>query len=259
MALFRPAQSDTLPTVPARVRQAVLFVLTLAVATLCYLASGNVIASAVLPCVHAGFRTFCSGWWILSVDPQRFRARTCFAYYVAAACWKAALAALLSIGTFIVVAMRTGAEPTMEEFAATMWVLIIGIALNTALGGAATVAAIKGHVRVWVHPRLETMLRGDLRLAARHVSRRAGFNFAIFVLGTAIVFPLTAVGALVLAVLTVGMGRHEVVGSFASIVGGVAIFLLPATGLFAYAWLSARVIARHPTECWPPDTLAQVG
>ena len=88
----------------------------------------------------------------------------------------------------------------MDEFVATMWVLIIGVVLNTALGMAATVAAVIGEIRVWVHPRLQSAFHGDLRWAARQSCRYPGFNYAIFVVGTALVFPLVTLGAILLAV-----------------------------------------------------------
>jgi hypothetical protein len=112
LELSEPATATPIST---RGGRAAIFLVTLAVATLFYLASGNVIASAVLPCWHAGWRTFRTGVWILQSDPHRFRARVCFAYYVAAACWKAALAALLSVGIFILVAQRTGVEPVCRS------------------------------------------------------------------------------------------------------------------------------------------------
>jgi hypothetical protein len=230
----------------------------LVAATLFYLASGSVIASTVLPCLHAGWRTFWSGLWILQSDPRRFRARTCFTYYVAAACWKAALAALLCVGSFILAARRTGAQPRMDQFAVTMLVLIIGVALNTVLGVAATAAAVIGKIRVWVHPRLQSTLHGDLRRAARQESRFPGFNHAIFVVGTALVFPLVGLGATLLAVLTVGLNREEAESSIGSLVGCIAIFAFPLAAIPGYAWLSARVIARHPAECWPPGTVENV-
>jgi hypothetical protein len=248
--MFDPPQQDNLTA--TRGWRAVVFVLTLAAATLIYLASGNAIASVVLPCLHAGWTTFRTGLWVLKSDPLRFRARTCFAYYVAAAFWKAALAALLSVAVFIAVAQRTGAEPSMKEFAAAMSVLIIGVVLNTALGLAATVAAIVGKIRVWVHPRLQSALDGDLRWAARQSYRVPGFNHAILVVGTALVFPLVAMGAILLAVLSVGLSRQEAESSMGSLVGCIAIFALPLAAIPGYAWLSARVIARHPVECWPP-------
>jgi hypothetical protein len=242
----------------ARGWRVAIFLFTLVVATLIYLASGNVIVSTVLPCCHAGWRTFRTGLWILRTDPRRFRARTCFAYYVAAACCNAAFAALLVVGIFIEVALRTGVEPSMDEFIATMWVLIIGVLLNTALGIAATVAAIVGKIRVWVHPRLQSILHGDLRLAPQHPRRYPGLNYAIFVLGTAYVCPLVTLLAILLAVLPIGVTREEADSSIVLMVGSFAILVLPVAALPGYAWLSARVVARHPAECWPRGTVENI-
>ncbi len=77
--VFELSKRDNLPTTATRGWRAIAFLLTLAVATLVYLVSGNVIISTVLPCLHAGWSTFRTGLWILKSDPRRFRARTCFA------------------------------------------------------------------------------------------------------------------------------------------------------------------------------------
>jgi hypothetical protein len=146
----------------------------------------------------------------------------------------------------------------MQEFAATMWVLVIGVALNTVLGIAATVAAVIGEIRVWVHPRLQSTFHGDLRWTARHSHRYPGFNYAIYVVGTALVFRLVTSGAILPAVLTVGLHREEAESSVGSLLGRIAIFVLPLAVIPGYAWLSARVIARHSVECWPPDTVENI-
>src|SRR5574340_969567 len=79
-----------------------LFGSTLLVATLLYLTTKEPVLAAILPCVHGGWNTFRTGLWLLRADPRRLRARTCFAFYVAAACWNAAAAGVASVGLFIV-------------------------------------------------------------------------------------------------------------------------------------------------------------
>jgi hypothetical protein len=139
----------------------------------------------------------------------------------------------------------------MDQFAVTMLVLIIGVALNTVLGVAATAAAVIGKIRVWVHPRLQSTLHGDLRRAARQESRFPGFNHAIFVVGTALVFPLVGLGATLLAVLTVGLNREEAESSIGSLVGCIAIFAFPLAAIPGYAWLSARPRLGVPSPAEP--------
>lgn len=254
----RLVESNNIPAHSERRWRIALFLLLLAAAALLFLVSGRAITSVAIPSLVAGWGSFRTGLWILKVDPQRFRARTCFAYYVAAAFWNAALGALVSIGIFVVVAEKAGIDPDMDEFEATLIVLLGGIVLNTAVGFVATIAALVGKVRVWVNPKLPQHVHGDLRLAAHQSGLVPKFNFAVFVVGTAVVFPLAVLGIFVLALLT-GASSKGAEFSVLSLVGFVAVFALPFAGVPMYAWLSARVIARHPVECWPPATLDQEG
>lgn len=255
MNLYNLIRSDQPAGVSSRMARIAYFLVTLLIATVIYLLSGALIVSTVLPCIHAGWSTLSSGLWILQVDPVRARARVCFTFYLAAACWKAACAALISVATFALIANKTGIEPSLEEFVATMWVLIIGVVLNMALGLGATAAAISRRVRVWVQPQLQSRYLGDLRRAARQSRIHPGFNHAIFVVGTALVFPTAALGALLLAVLPIAVNREDTVSTSTMILIFLLIFGFPLAAIPCYAWISSRVIARHPVECWPPATL----
>ncbi len=232
-----------------------LFGVTLPAATLLYLATKEPILAAILPCLHGGWKTFRTGLWLLRSDPCRSRARTCFAFYTAAACWKAAAAALASVGLSVFVAIRFGVQPNISEFAALMLVLTGGVVLNTLLGLGSIYAALRCKIRVWVHPRLRTAVHGDLRLVAQIGPFRRDFNHAIFVVATALVFPLVGAGALGLAALTVGKNPGEVGTVGAAIVALVLLFGGPLAMIPCYAWLSSRIIARSPQECWPAMTL----
>jgi hypothetical protein len=232
-----------------------LFGSTLVAATVLYFATKEPMLAVLLPCLHGGWNTFRTGFWLLRTDPCRSRARTCFAFYIAAACWKAAAAALLAVLAFAAAEAITGVPPNMDEFAATMLVVAGGVTLNTLVGLAATCAAVVCKVRVWVHPHLRRKIGGDLRLVAGLKSYQRGFNYAIFVVGTALVFPVVSVAMLGIAALTIGKNPREVatfptmIFEFAAILGG-PIAMIPC-----YAWLSSRIIARSPQECWTAGTL----
>jgi bifunctional DNase/RNase/predicted permease len=224
---------------------------SLLAATVLYLVTNNPLIAAILPCLHGSWNTARTGLWLLKTDPCRSRARICFAFYVAAACWKAAGAALGTVMVFILVERFVGLPPNMDELAAIMIVLAGGTVLNTLLGLAAVGAALRGRVRVWVHPRLRAAARGNLGVAARLSPRVAGFNHAVFVIATALVFPPIIAGTIGLAVFTVGQNCNQG-ESIARIIGGlVVLFGGPLAMIPCYAWLSSRIIARSPRECWP--------
>jgi hypothetical protein len=228
----------------------VLFGSVLLIATLLYLFTNLSMAAAILPCLHGGWHTFRTGLWLLQVDPCRPHARICFAFYVATACWKAAAAAFMAIILFIVAAANFGFQPNMDEIAATMLVMFGGIVLNTLLGVVAIYAALRHKIRVWVHPHLRTAVHGDLRLTDRLGPLQIGFNHAIFVVATALAFPLVVVAALSIAIFTVGMNRNQVETVPVMVFEFVLLFGGPIALIPCYAWLSSRIIARSPLECW---------
>ncbi len=247
-----------IPKQPPLVRslrfRALPFAVTLLVATILYLVTGMVAIAVILPCLHAGWKTLRTGLWILASDPCRFRARTCFAFYLAAACWKAAAAALISVAVFLAAANNFVWQPDMKAFAATMLVLAAGVGLNTILGIGAICAALAGELRVWIHPRLQSMVHGNFREVHCLNWRRSGVNHAIFVVGTALVFPAVAVGMICCAALTSNMNVGDVETTPMLALTFASVFGPPLAAIPCYAWLSSRIIARAPGECWPIES-----
>jgi len=139
----------------------------------------------------------------------------------------------------------------MDEFAATMLVVAGGVVLNTCLGLGAIYAAVVLKIRVWVHPRLRSMTGGDLRGVVDLKPTRRGFNYAIFVVATAVVFPILAASTFVVAVLTVGKNRNQLETTPFMILAWMTFIILPIAMIPCYVWLSSRIIARCPRESWP--------
>jgi hypothetical protein len=231
------------------------FIGTLAIAALLYFLTNEIAIAVVLPCLHGGWHTIETGIWLLKSDPYRRRARVCFAFYFATACWKAAAAALFTVFLFGVAEAMTGVQPNMNEFAATMLVVAGGVVFNTLVGIGATIAAVAYNIRVWVHPGLRSMVQDDLSMVTRLNPPRCGFNHAIFVVATALVFPILCIGTVCLLVATVGKGRNEVESTSAILFVFATMFGGPIAMIPCYAWLSSRIIARTPQQCWPQDTV----
>ncbi|MHB1038196.1 MAG: hypothetical protein ACYC35_27190 [Pirellulales bacterium] len=156
---------------------------------------------------------------------------------------------------FIVAATEFGFQPDMDEFAATMLALAGGVVLNTLVGLGAIYAALVSKIHVWVHPRLRAATHGDLRLVAGLMPHKSGFNHAIFVVATALVFPLVGAGALGLAILTVGKNPNNLDTIPAMFLAFGMMFGGPLAMIPCYAWLSSRIIARSPHEGWPEMAL----
>ena len=218
---------------------------------LVYLATRDPVAGAVLPAAGAGVGYVGTGLWVWRFDPFRTRARICLVFYLAAGCWRAAAAAVAAVIAFVVMANLFDRRPDLDRFSATMLVLIAGVALSTVLGLVATVAALVTRTRVWINPNLRALLEdGDPEDAGRRVGR----NHAVAVVGTALVVPMIAACGAVLVAKTAD-GRPP--AEFEGVASVVSTLLLVFGGLLAmiplYAWVSARVLARTPRECWPPD------
>jgi hypothetical protein len=197
------------------------------------------------------------GLWILNRDTNRTRARVCFAFYLAAAFWKAAATAFVSAFGLAVVQGFTGEPPTSEEIAATMLTLAGGVSLNTLIGLGAIFAAVKFHIRVWVHPRIQIpCFDSEPETACESESTRAqdlrqfGFNHAVFVVATAITLPVVALGCGTLAGLLTGEAADQV--SPVTMMIGAGILIGGTVALIPfYGWLSSRIVAGNPQECWP--------
>lgn len=235
-------------------RRSFAFVGTLAISALLYFLTNELVVAVILPCLHGGWHTIETGVWLLKTDPDRCRAKVCFAFYFATACWKAAAAALFTVFLFGVAEAMTGVQPNMDEFAATMLVVLGGVVFNTLVGIGATVAAVFYKIRVWVHPCLRSMVQNELRMVTGLHPARCGFNHAIFVVATALVFPVLCIGTTCLLIATVGKGRNEVESTAASLLVFATMFGGPIAMIPCYAWLSSRIIARTPQQCWPQDT-----
>jgi hypothetical protein len=237
-----------------------LFVATLIIATLLYLATNGSVVGVVLPCFHAGWKTFRTGLWLLRIDPNRIRARVCFIFYIATAFWKVALAALVSMLIFGLAENNIiGRKPNIDEIKSVVLTLFGGITLNTFIGIIASIAAVRYRIRVWVHPRLRMTTAYDSRLFSifRLVYRR--FNHAIFVVGTTVVFPPVILGIILAAVLTCGNTANHIPTTTELIVLNAILWGGPLAMIPCYMWLSSRIIARNPRECWPDWFIKSTG
>ncbi len=192
--------------------------------------------------------------WLRRSDPDGSRSSACWIFYLATGCWKGAAAALATIGLFVVIVVLTGQNPDMEEFVVTMITLICGVCLCTVAGVLAIRTALKRQIRVWVHPRLYDFLDTNLSQTTKRGRPWYGVNHAIFVVATTLFFPYLATVTGMLIVVAGNAGARD-----ADITAGLILTGLLVAGPLAllpvYIWLSSRVIAQSPHECWPEGLL----
>jgi hypothetical protein len=252
--IFKAANMFNAPETRANKSDLLIFITILIVAVILYLATNVSVFIAVLVFLHAGWKTFRTGLWLLKNDPCRARARICFTFYVAAAFWKAALAAIITLGVLIYASNKFGFQPNMDEAKASGITLFAGIILNNIIGLCATIAALHYKIRVWVHPQLFTMSYDKFTYLKRIAFPLAYINHAVYVVGTAIVFPFVIVGIVCLAILTCGNNIHHDPSNLEMIFELSILFGCPVAIIPCYAWISSRIIARNPQECWPIGT-----
>lgn len=209
----------------------------------------NPLAGALLPTVLAGWPSFSVGRWLLKTDSRRRRAWVCFLFYIAAACWKGASAAFTTAMVFFLIESHTGRAPTVEEIAATFLTMLAAVVLCTLLGLASLVLAVRYRIRVWVHPRIRRTFERFPKSVLGIDGTHHGFNQAIFVVATSVVFPLVAGGSVALIVLLADSTPNQV-SVVPTLVAFAVAFAGPLAMIPVYGWLSSRIIARHPSECW---------
>lgn len=222
------------------------FALSLLLGAFVSLVSDPVLGASVA-FVDAAWDSVSTGRWLRKADPHKSRVTACGVFYFATGCWKGAAASLITIILFAVV---TSGEhlPNVHEIAPTLVALLVGVVTSTLLGYRAIYAAMRHRVRVWVHPRLRDKVDGDLRHAGQLTTREAGFNHAIFVVATTMFFPVVAIvtGLLIAVTATPEKNQDLTIGYvLVGLMFGAPVALIPV-----YVWLSSRIIARTPQECW---------
>jgi len=237
--------------------------IVLVAAIIVHQVTGSPIAAASLLAVHAGWKSFRCGLWLKSVDPVANRAWACLWFYLAAAFWRAAAWACVTIMIFVVVEIYTGQPPTEEEIMVELSVLVGSVCLSTAVGLVALTSALRGRVRVWVQPNVREKCYDDFArlssLGGHYVGGPdRGFNHAIFILATSLVVPILGSGTAILIWSTL-LGQPPDAGALPELLGFFLLFPGSLLAIPAYVAIAKRIIAKTPADCWPPWTAIPAG
>lgn len=227
------------------------FCLALVLGTVLTLWTRDPVPGVLLAAIQTGWNSVATGAWLMRVDSQRSRARCCFVFHVATASWQISAAALTSILCIAATGEFLGAPPDMAKVTATLLVLFGGIVVSTVLGLIATFDSLRHGVKVWIRPRLrlELLEVETDRLLLPPNGPRQRFNYAVFVAATSLVTPPAVLGTILL-ILTTATGNQDVPLAIALAGLGVT-FGGPLLMIAVYIWLSHRIIAANPCECWP--------
>jgi hypothetical protein len=227
---------------------AMMWLLVLAAAIGVFLVTGSPLLAALLPYLSAARASLRSAIWLRSADPWTARGKTCFWFYLATAAWRAAVAAFVSVLLFFVTEAVTGVGPDIDVFARTMIVIAVGAGWAAILGLVGMAAAVARGVRVFVIPNIARLAGGEFDAIGAVASARPRFNHAIFVLAMAMFLPVSVAGTIIAAIG--GARDPNRVDNPLTWIGLGLLMLGPLAAVPLYVWLSNRVVALAPEDCW---------
>lgn len=217
----------------------------LVVGIVIYLFTGSPLVGVTVASTHAAADGLSTALWLLRSHPSQAAALIGALFHVSAACWQVAAHALITVLAMMFAAEFVRAAPNLDDFAVTMLALSSGVVLTTLLGLLGTCLALRYGVKVWVRPKLRQELHQVDVLRINGFSRR--FNYAVFVIGTSLVFPVVAVASGLLIVFTANPNHTSMPGAIFSF---VLLIVGPLIAIGVYVWISHRILARTPAEYW---------
>ena len=267
------------------------WLVALCTAVVLHLLIGYALFVAALPCAQAAWKSFRCGFWLRRADPVAARGRACWWFSMAVGCWKAAATAFVLVLVLFAIgvwrdkqldAQRQGRRPGPEEQAirdrmereviSASLIVPTGACLCTLIGMVSIVVALRGKVRVWAHPSLRQRCHGDFnRLRDYARPRRSSpnrpindvaalralgpFNHVIFVVAISLLLVPACLGTGYM--MWYGYNHPKDAQNMPLAIGFSLVFGGPLAMIPVYAFLSSRIIARVPAECWPPtDVIA---
>lgn len=234
------------------------FAFALVLGAVIFLWTDDPVPGVLLASLQAGWSSLLTGWWLWQVDANRSRALSCLLFHIATASWQAAAAALVSVLTMMFAQAFFGQALNVSQFETTMIALLMGVLGSVLLGVVALAQALASGNRVWCHPQLRRRLLHssptEFVLAPSGGPGRQ-FNHAVFVVATTCVTPAVLVGFAILLLTAVTAEDPPLAPVIA---GGVTIVGAPLLMIVVNAWLSRRIIAQTPEDCWAVGVIPRV-
>jgi len=233
------------------------WLLAVCAAVVLHLLVGYALFVAALPCALAAWKSFRCGFWLLRSDPVAARGRACCWFCLAVGCWKATATALavvlILMGIEIMTGLRIPVQQALKEANFALLIMAVGVSLSTLIGIIAIALALRGKVRVWVHPGLRQRCHGEYAYVAECALsyRYRQMNHAVSVLALSVLFPLAAAGTGLLMWLGYNHPNNNA-PAVLNLIGFLLLLAGPLAMIPVYLFLSSRIIARVPADCWPP-------
>lgn len=203
--------------------------------------------ASVLICLKFGWEDFQTAAWLWKNDLRRGRRLSLLCLYLGWGLWKTAAVAFLMSVAYAAITPRNlpvpAAPQVLVAFLGTFVTTLAGFALSTLLTFLAVVAAWWGGFRLWLDRGVHRARRHDFWPPTPFCLGRD--NRLALPLVTAL--SLTSI-LLIVAVLT--LARH---GRVAVATGFVLSIFAPVAIVLLREWISSRVWADSPSECWPEE------
>ena len=202
-----------------------------------------------LPYLRAGWPAFQTACWLRKADPWPARGRVGFYFHLAMAGFRAAVAGVFAIMLMLVIEQNLQRQADINQVMMAFCFIMAGAGLSSSFGWWGTVIALRNRVRIFVISDLKHFCHGDFFQIARLPMLKFHLNPANYVMAVAIAAPTLA---LWFVAMLLAMSKPDVRDPPV----GVAVLLLlslPVLGILIIAlliFLSGRMIARTPLECW---------
>lgn len=223
--------------------------LVAAVSTAVFLFTMSPLLASVWPYLRAGWPAVRTAWWLRKVDPWPIRGKVGFYFHLAMAGFRAGVAGLLMVLLSGLIADARQGIPDLTQFIIAMCVILTGMSMSFLFGWWGTILAFRHGVRVFVISNLRDICHGDFSQIERLSPRRYHTNPANFVMAVAISGPALALWfAAMLTTIPDPTQPQAPTVSAAILLGALPVLGVGCIALLIF--LSTRVIARTPQECW---------
>ena len=235
--------------VPPSRKSLFLWLAAFGFATSVFLLTNSPLLAAIYPYLRAGWPSFSTGCWLRRVDPWPARGRAAFYFYFAASGFLAAAAGVATLVMMVFIEQWLQRPPDVSQIILTMSVITGGLATSTFFGWLGIISALRHRFRVIIAPHLRDYCHGDFAQLTT-IPGMSVLNLASFVMLIAIVVPMLAVWFIAMLAITVPQpGRPEPAPWLVSVLG-LSLLAIPVACVLILAYVSARIIARSPLECW---------
>lgn len=228
-------------------------------ATSVFLLTNSPLLAASYPYLRAGWPSFSTGCWLRRVDPWSARGRAAFYFYLAMSGFRAASAGLLSVLLIGILEQWLQRPADISAIILALSTIMGGVATSFLFGWLGIITAVKHRVRVFIVSNLKDRCHGDFTQIATMPWRETGLNPVTIVAAIAIVVPMLAVWFIAMLALTVPQpGRPNPEPWLLSTLV-LSLLVIPILCVLILAYVSTRIIARSPLECWgaapPPEEI----